>query len=133
MLDYYARRAAEYEKIYQKPERQDDLHLLRELVRNALTGLDVLEIACGTGFWTKLIAQGARSILATDYNSEVIDVALTKDYGCNVTFQTADAYSLSEISGNFNAAFCGFWWSHVPRSRQSGQCPGPPKRCKPAR
>ena len=29
----------------------------------------------------------------------------------------ADAYALPESLGRFNAAFAGFWWSHVPRQR----------------
>jgi demethylmenaquinone methyltransferase/2-methoxy-6-polyprenyl-1,4-benzoquinol methylase len=120
MADYYARRAAEYERIYRKPERQDDLRILAEEVKRLLAGRDVLEVACGTGYWTHIIAEEARSILATDLNQETTQVALAKSYGrCPVDFRKADAYSLSDIPGVFNAAFCGFWWSHVPRSQES--------------
>ena len=32
MADYYARRAAEYERIYQKPERQADLRAMENWI-----------------------------------------------------------------------------------------------------
>jgi len=47
-----------------------------------------------------------------------MQIARAKVYGRgNVVFQTADAYALSEALGRFDAAFAGFWWSHVPRER----------------
>ena len=49
LLDYYARRAEEYEQIYQKPERQAKLALLKACLVKLLAGRDVLEVACGTG------------------------------------------------------------------------------------
>jgi len=49
MVEYYARRAAEYEEVYRKPERQPDLIRLAEAVTTAFPFLDVLEVACGTG------------------------------------------------------------------------------------
>jgi hypothetical protein len=36
----------------------------------------------------------------------------------NVVFQVADAYALPAALGTFDAAFGGFWWSHVPRERR---------------
>ena len=42
MVDYYARRAPEYERIYEKPERQEELRQLKEFIRNSLAGRDVL-------------------------------------------------------------------------------------------
>lgn len=36
---YYASRAAEYDRVYQKPERQGDLARLREILCGLLKGL----------------------------------------------------------------------------------------------
>lgn len=114
---YYARRAGEYEQIYQKPERQPDIAATKNLLRQLLAERDVLEVACGTGFWTKEIAQTARSVLATDINEEVLQIARNKSYPPGkVVFQRADARSLSDIPGKFTAAFAGFWLSHLPKS-----------------
>jgi demethylmenaquinone methyltransferase/2-methoxy-6-polyprenyl-1,4-benzoquinol methylase len=118
MQTYYAHRAAEYEQIYQRPERQDDLTSLAALLGTTFHGQAVLEIACGTGYWTQRIARSARSIVATDYNAEVLDIARHKAYPDNiVSFQQADAYELANVLGDFTAAFAGFWLSHVPRTR----------------
>lgn len=116
---YYARRASEYEKVYTKPERQDELSLLKDRLPKWFSGHSVLEIACGTGYWTEFIAKAALSIHSTDINEEVLEIARQKDYGqCSVQFDSADAYSLSNIDGSFTAGFHGFWWSHIPKSHR---------------
>ena len=132
LIDYYGRRAAEYERIYERPERRGDLWRLRALVAERLRGHDVLEIACGTGYWTAEIARVARSVLATDAGAEVLERARAKALPPGVvTFAVADAYDLASaphgarpaataaLAGRWaaTAAFAGFWWSHVPRRR----------------
>src|SRR5213593_4326772 len=98
--DYYARRAGEYEKIFAKPERQADLAGLRKLLPGLFADRDVLEIACGTGYWTPLISGSARTILATDINEEVLEIARHKTYpNHNVEFRIADAYALANVTG----------------------------------
>ena len=63
LLDYYARRAQEYEQIYQKPERQIKLALLKAYLIKLLAERDVLEVACGTGYWTAFLAPFSTSRL----------------------------------------------------------------------
>jgi ubiquinone/menaquinone biosynthesis C-methylase UbiE len=117
LLDYYRRRAGEYEAIYAKPERQADLSRLREAIPARLAGRRVLEVACGTGYWTVLVARTAASIVATDAGEEPMRIAQSKDYGgCNVRFELADAYSLRPALGTFDGALAIFWWSHIPLS-----------------
>lgn len=118
LLDYYRRRAREYEAIYARPERQADLASLRSLIGGRFEGARVLEVACGTGYWTQVIAEAATAIVATDLAREPMEIARTKRYPRqNVVFAEADAYALGEPLGRFDAAFAGFWWSHVPRER----------------
>lgn len=118
MVDYYAKRANDYEKIYDKPERQADLALLKERVREALRGQDVLEIACGTGYWTQQIGQSANSVLATDISPEMIEVAKAKGLPADkVRFALADAFDLPS-GETYTACLAGFWWSHVLRQEQ---------------
>src|ERR671914_764833 len=112
---YYARRAAEYEKIFRKPERQADLARLRTDLPALFKGERVLEIACGTGYWTPLIAAQAESVLALDYAEETLEIAKRKAYAKgNVRFEQADAYRLPEWQERFSACYAGFWWSHIP-------------------
>ena len=121
LLSYYTKRADEYERIYQKPERQADLTVLKQYLQDALVGHDVLELACGTGYWTAAYAPVAASVLATDLSPEVLAIAEQKAYPPGrVRFARCDAYDLTEIAGSFTALFAGFWWSHVPRQRLGG-------------
>ena len=120
LRDYYAKRAAEYERIYQKPERQAELALLKQLVGDYLADRQVLEVACGTGYWTEVFAVRARSVTATDVNEEVLAIARTKGFPAGrVKFLSADAYAPASILGEFDAAYAGFWWSHVGRTRRA--------------
>ncbi len=114
LKQYYAARAREYERIYEKPERQADLMRLRALLPSLFAGRRVLEIACGTGYWTQYLADEASSIVAVDANPETLAVAAEKAWPAGqVNFKVADAYLLPEALGMFDAAFAGFWWSHV--------------------
>ena len=118
LVDYYARRAGEYERIYDKPERQADLSRLRQVLREKLAGTDVLEVACGTGYWTEPIAEIAKSVVAVDINREVLDLARRKNFTKpNVTFAQQDVYQLALGSQHFTAGFAAFWWSHIPKSK----------------
>lgn len=118
LLDYYRRRAQEYEAIYAKPERQADLARLRQIVPERLRGRRVLEVACGTGYWTALIARSAERVVATDLAEPAMEIARAKDYPpAVVRFELADAYALEAGLGSFDAAWAGFWWSHLPRRR----------------
>ena len=114
---YYSRRASEYEKIYEKPERQSDLQSLKRLVKEILQDKSVLEIACGTGYWTEIISSAAHSIVAIDSSKEVLDIARLKSYQeNNVKFINDDALSLLKIKNTFNSALCGFWFSHIHKN-----------------
>jgi ubiquinone/menaquinone biosynthesis C-methylase UbiE len=118
LVDYYAQRAREYERIYDKPERQADLAALRKIIRDQLTGHDVLEVACGTGYWTEVIAGTAASVVAIDINREVLEVARAKNFPKhNVTIEQRDVYRLSLAPDRFTAGLGAFWWSHVPKRR----------------
>ncbi len=118
LAQYYAERATEYEKIYLQPERKQSLDSLKSWVSATLLNHHVLEVACGTGFWTQAIAQTALSIVATDVNSEVLDIAQSKLIPRNkVKFIQDDAFSLQKaVDTNFTAGFAGFWWSHIRKS-----------------
>lgn len=119
LADYYARRAAEYDTIYARPERQADIAALGALCARLLAGRDVLEIACGTGFWTAFLARSAASVRVTDIGDEVLALARARLQAApHVTFERADAFDLNSVQGTFGAAFAGFWWSHVRRAER---------------
>jgi len=117
LAEYYRERAAEYDAVYAKPERQQDLATLHSLLPPLVAELGVLEIAAGTGYWTRVLSGSAAAITATDLNAETLEVARAREYGrATVTFRLADAYALDQVPGEFGAAFAGFFWSHVLRA-----------------
>ena len=118
LRDYYARRAAGYERVYFKPERQADLRAMEAWLGGPFAGREVLEIACGTGWWTPHGARRAASWLATDMNPQTLALARAKALPPCVRFAEVDAYTFDGLGGQrFSGAFAGCWWSHVPRSR----------------
>lgn len=74
----YAQRAEYYERGYARPERQIDLRAIEAWTRGVFAGRRVLEIACGTCWWTPHAAALAVSWLATDINPETLSVAAAK-------------------------------------------------------
>ncbi|QGZ41856.1 methyltransferase family protein [Pseudoduganella flava] len=118
LAQYYALNAGAIESVYDKPERQADLAALRTKLPELLRGHKVLEIACGTGYWTRLIAATAASVHATDVNDEAVALARAHATAGNVTFAKADAFDLPACAGEYTAVFAGFWWSHVKREEQ---------------
>ena len=119
MARYYAERAAYYERVYHKPERQPDLRRMELELAEHFRDRHVLEIACGTCWWTPHFVRHCSSWLATDLNEETLAIARTKPLPAGkVRLQRADAYTLEGTGpGRFDAAFAGCWWSHVPLAR----------------
>jgi len=114
---YYAKRAREYERIYDKVERQEELAWLRDRLPRLFEGRRVLEVACGTGYWTQVLARRAEHVTACDVNEPVLEIAREKPIRRGrVSFVRADAFSPGGLCDGCNAAFAGFWWSHVRKS-----------------
>jgi demethylmenaquinone methyltransferase/2-methoxy-6-polyprenyl-1,4-benzoquinol methylase len=118
MQSYYAVRASEYDRVYLKPERQSDLRQIEQWLPSVLVGTTVLEVACGTGYWTQFIAPVASSVFALDSSPETLRIAKERVAAPNTEFRIGDAYALDRLGRPFNAAFAGFWFSHVPLERQ---------------
>ena len=119
MQSYYANRAPEYDAIYLKPERQSDLRAIEAWLPQRFAGASLLEIACGTGYWTQFLAHAARAIVAVDASPETLAIARGRVGDAPVRFHVGDAYHLdfTPQRDGFNAAFAGFWFSHVPKAR----------------
>ena len=115
LTNYYSARAREYEQVYSKPERQADIGRLHSLLPGFVADRRVLEVACGTGYWTRFLIREAKSVVAVDSSSATLEIAVEKDWPPGrVNFRVGDAYDLAEDLGTFDAAFAGFWWSHIP-------------------
>jgi demethylmenaquinone methyltransferase/2-methoxy-6-polyprenyl-1,4-benzoquinol methylase len=86
----------------------------------------VLEVACGTGWWTRVIAPVAAQVTAFDAAPQTLALARARSLELassvrqpapQVEFIEGDAYAPPSSGARWEAAFAGFWWSHVPRVR----------------
>jgi SAM-dependent methyltransferase len=114
MQAYYAERAPYYDAVYLKPERREDIAFLSQNLPARLEGRTVLEVACGTGYWTQHIAAAVKSLHATDWTAEPLEFAKLRPCTDQTKFSRADAYQLSETLGTFDGALAALWFSHVP-------------------
>lgn len=119
LAQYYAVNADNYDQIYAVEETFDDLDDLQEMIAELLDGHKVLELACGTAYWTELIADVAESVHATDLLPEMIALAETRGLDEDiVSFEVMDAMELPQAEGEYTAVFAAGWWSHVKREEQ---------------
>lgn len=114
MQAYYAARAPYYDAVYLKPERREDIAFLSQHVPARLRGRTVLEVACGTGYWTQHIAGAVKSLHATDGTAEPLEFAKLRPGTTATKFSQADAYQLPAELGEFDGALAALWFSHVP-------------------
>lgn len=119
LAQYYAVNADNYDQVYALEETFDDLDDLQEMIAELLDGHKVLELACGTAYWTELIADVAESVHATDILPEMIALAETRGLDEDiVSFEVMDAMNLPQAEGEYTAVFAAGWWSHVKREEQ---------------
>ena len=56
LIKYYKKRGKEYENIYLKPERQNDILKASIILQDIFTDKNIFEIVCGKGYWTEKIS-----------------------------------------------------------------------------
>jgi ubiquinone/menaquinone biosynthesis C-methylase UbiE len=115
MVKYYKDRAKEYEQVYEwrDPRRQQEQDRLGREIKQALKARDVLDVGCGTGYWTQKTSMTAHRITGIDINEAVLEIARSKIYGCPTEFKKMDAYHMKFQPNNFTGALATFWLSHV--------------------
>ncbi len=118
MNAYYDSRAEwhdDYMSYESNAKMEEQLEPIISLIEKYIVNKDVLEIACGTGNWTQVLARRAKSVLATDINQSVIDIALGKEYkSTKPEFVIADAYTLDNIGTTHDVTFAADFFSHIP-------------------
>jgi len=120
VIQYYAARAPIFDETagYSNQEEEYFREPIKARYRKLFAGHNVLEVACATGYWTATVAKTAKAVLAVDINASLLAQAKNRcKHFSNVTFQVADAYTLSGIPSGFSAAYAILWWSHIPKER----------------
>jgi SAM-dependent methyltransferase len=119
---YYAERAPEYDDWWYRrgrytrdPERERlwllDVAELEERLRAFAPAGDVLELAAGTGIWTRRLVPTAARVVALDANAETL--ALNTQAAELIV---ADLFEWRPPQ-EFDVVFFSFWLSHVPEER----------------
>ena len=113
---YYDARADEYGD-ESRPDRNAPglmpINLGRALVDEFAPTGDVLELACGTGFFTRELARHAGSLTAVDASPRLLAINRARVDAPNVTYVQADLFAWAP-DRRYDAVFFGFWLSHVP-------------------
>src|SRR5581483_9234091 len=120
--EYYRARAPEYLKEAMVPlSSQEADALTAELgacFDRYFTG-EVLELACGPGTWTRMLAQRAQALTAVDGSPEMLALAAERARGEHVRFVEANLFEW-RAERRYDGVFFGFFLSHVPDERFEG-------------
>jgi demethylmenaquinone methyltransferase/2-methoxy-6-polyprenyl-1,4-benzoquinol methylase len=116
LIEYYRKRAAQSDDTYGPPEIQKDFAWITRWLRENVAGRDVIELACGTGHWTEIAAESARSIVASDIVWDLVDAARRKIDMSVVDFVVCDAFGLPFSPKTFSCGMVHFLLSHVRRT-----------------
>jgi demethylmenaquinone methyltransferase/2-methoxy-6-polyprenyl-1,4-benzoquinol methylase len=129
-IDYYRARAGEYDEWWFRTGRYDrgpefNAHWRAEvvLVEAALDAwlterapATLLELACGTGLFTRHLARRVPRMTAVDASPEVLALNQNRVAAANVQYVEADLFSWRPAT-RYDAVFFSFWLSHVPDDR----------------
>lgn len=123
-MRYYAERAPEYDDWWYRRGRYTrdaeherrwllDVAELEERLRSFAPRGDVLELAAGTGIWTRRLVPTANRMVAVDANAETLALNTPA-----AELVVADIFSWRPPQ-QFDVVFFSFWLSHVPEERFS--------------
>lgn len=111
-IGYYRAWAPDYDAgLYRTPEAQA---LVAEVIERVPPGGDLLELACGTGIWTRRLVGRAAGVTAVDAAPEMIEIARRR--APRATFVCANLFDW-RAARRYDVIFLGFWLSHVPLRR----------------
>lgn len=123
-IAYYRARAGEYDDWFYRNGRYDHGPEINQqwfdeaaLVMRALHQLELaahtLELACGTGIWTRELLAISRQITAIDAAPEVIALNQQKLSSPRVHYLEQDLFQWQPET-TYDLVFFSFWLSHVP-------------------
>jgi SAM-dependent methyltransferase len=121
---YYRERASEYDEWFFRRGRYDrgethrqqwfsEVAEVEETLRAAPPSGDILELACGTGLWTRHLVPFATHLTAVDASPEAITLNRQRVASESVDYKVADLFNWTP-NQQFDFVFFGFWLSHVP-------------------
>jgi len=129
-LRYYRARAGEYDDWWQRRGRYDrgaglnaafraDARVVEDALcryLDATRPARALELACGTGLFTQLIAPRVGHLTAIDASPEVLALNRARMRGAAVDYVEQDLFAWRPVA-RYDFVFMSFWLSHVPMIR----------------
>jgi demethylmenaquinone methyltransferase/2-methoxy-6-polyprenyl-1,4-benzoquinol methylase len=129
-VEYYRARAGEYDEWWFRtgrydrgPEFNDQWRIEVAAVEDALASFiatrrprSALELACGTGLFTRHLAPRVPELTAVDASREVIAINRARVARGNVDYVQADLFDWRPAR-RYDLVFFSFWLSHVPHDR----------------
>jgi SAM-dependent methyltransferase len=109
---YYRARAPDYDDAYLGKQWDQSIDNL------PITG-DVLELACGSGHWTPMLAARAHSVTAVDAAPEMLALARQRVGDLPVEFVEANLFDWWPPR-RYDTVFFAFWLTHVPPALFAG-------------
>jgi demethylmenaquinone methyltransferase/2-methoxy-6-polyprenyl-1,4-benzoquinol methylase len=127
---YYQARAGEYDEWFLRQGRYDrgpahhdewfgEVAVVEAALRDARPSGAILELACGTGLWTRHLVGGATRLTAVDASPEVIALNRERIGSPKMEYVVADLFAWAPPAV-YDFVFFGFWLSHVPATRFDG-------------
>jgi SAM-dependent methyltransferase len=142
-LDYYRARAGEYDSWWLRQGRFDrgpeanaawfsEADALEDVLERFAPRGEVLELACGTGLWTRHLVRSADRVTAVDGSAEVLAInrarvgngQIRESQICEagiveapVRQIQADLFEWAPQPAAYDVCFFSFWLSHVPEDR----------------
>lgn len=110
-IEYYRRRASEYDATAY-PDLAASMARIDSVVAELAPSGSLVELACGTGMWTRALAARTDDITAIDASDETIALARER-CPAHVRFRRANLFEWRP-ERRYDVVFFAFWLSHVP-------------------
>lgn len=113
---YYEARMPYFEDTYLKESTSKDRELIKIQLKKHLCGKRILEVGCGTGYWTSVMLPIASEYLGFDQSQTAVSVCSEKfsDFP-NTNFLQGNIYSWVNTNFHFDVIVGGFIISHLDR------------------
>lgn len=129
-VDYYRKRAGEYDEWWFRTGRYDRGEALNAAWKADAAEVEAalcrrleetrparaLELACGTGLFTRWVAPRVGDLHALDASPEVQAINRARVAAANVRYEIADLFAWRPTE-RYDFVFMSFWLSHVPADR----------------
>lgn len=103
---YWSRFPDSYDKNQESVVGQELLEQVKKKIQNLSDLGETLELGCGTGYFSEIIAHKANHVYATDLSDELLQVAQKRlNKNTNITIQKEDCMNISFPSDKFNSVF----------------------------